>query len=167
MTERPTGRLLPADTGKDLVLTRAYRAPIEDVWASITESDRTARWFGPWEGEAGPGRTVKVCMVFEEGQPWMELRIDTCEPPRRLAVSAIDDHGSWRLELALSETAGTTELRFTHRLGTDTEIAQLPQVGPGWEYYLDMLGAARAQTGRPDFAHYYPAMREYYAGLID
>ncbi|MGK8523146.1 SRPBCC family protein [Nocardia asteroides] len=167
MTERPTGRLFPANTGRDLVLIRTYRAPIEDVWASVTESDRTARWFGPWEGEAAPGRTIKIQMVFEEEQPWMELRIDACEPPHRLAVSAVDDHGAWRLELALSETAGSTELRFTHHLRTDTEIAQLPQVGPGWEYYLDMLGAARAQTDRPDFAHYYPAMREFYARLLD
>ncbi len=30
-----------------------------------------------------------------------------------------------------------------------------------------MLGAARAQTDRPDFAHYYPAMQEYYARLVD
>ncbi|MBF6165962.1 SRPBCC family protein [Streptomyces gardneri] len=167
MTKRPTGQLFPADTGRDLVLTRTYRAPIDDVWASVTESDRTARWFGPWEGEAGAGRTVKVHLAFEDGQPWMELRIDACEPPHRLAVSAIDDHGCWRLDLALRETAGTTELRFTQHLLTDTEIAQVPHIGPGWEYYLDMLGAARAQSDRPDFAHYYPAMEEYYARLID
>ncbi|MBF6225361.1 SRPBCC family protein [Nocardia abscessus] len=167
MTKRPTGRLFPAEAGKDLVLIRTYRAPIEDVWASVTEPDRTARWFGPWEGEAGPGRTIKVQMVFEDEQPWTQMRIDACEPPRRLAVSAVDDHGSWQLDLALRETAGTTELRFTHHLRTDTEIAQLPHVGPGWEYYLDMLGAARAQTDRPDFAHYYPAMQDHYARLLD
>ncbi|MEV6323366.1 SRPBCC family protein [Nocardia sp. NPDC051787] len=167
MTKRPTGRLFPASTGKDLVLVRTYRAPIEDVWASVTESDRTARWFGPWEGEAAPGRTIKVQMAFEDEQPWNEWHIDACEPPHRLAVSAIDEHGSWRLDLTLSESAGTTELRFTHHLRTDTEIAQLPHVGPGWEYYLDMLGAARAQTDRPDFDAYYPAMQEYYARLLD
>ncbi|BDT90224.1 hypothetical protein IFM12275_02000 [Nocardia sputorum] len=167
MTKQPTGRLFPADTGRDLVLIRTYRAPIEDVWASVTEPDRTARWFGPWEGEAGPGRTIKLQMVFEDQQPWMQLRIDACEPPHRLAVSAIDDHGDWQLGLTLREAAGTTELRFTHHLRSDTEITQLPQVGPGWEYYLDMLGAARAQNDRPDFAHYYPAMQEYYARLVD
>ncbi|WP_067470481.1 SRPBCC family protein [Nocardia amamiensis] len=167
MTKQPTGRLFPAGTGKDLVLVRTYRAPIDDVWASVTESDRTARWFGPWQGEAGPGRTIKVQLAFEDEQPWTEMHIDACEPPHRLAVSAIDDQGSWRLELVLSESAGTTELRFTHHLLTDTEIAQVPQVGPGWEYYLDMLGAARAQTDRPDFSAYYPAMQDYYARLLD
>lgn len=167
MTKQPTGRLFPADTGRDLVLIRTYRAPIEDVWASVTEPDRTARWFGPWEGEAGPGRTIELQMAFEDQQPWMQLRIDACEPPHRLAVSAVDDHDDWQLDLTLRETAGTTELRFTHHLRSDTEITQLPQVGPGWEYYLDMLGAARAHNDRPDFAHYYPAMQEYYARLVD
>jgi uncharacterized protein YndB with AHSA1/START domain len=162
MTPRPTGRLFPAQTGRDLVLTRSYRAPIEDVWASITESDRTARWFGPWEGEAGAGKTIKVQMVFEDDEPWMDMRIDACEPPRHLGVSAEDEAGSWFLDVELTETDGTTELRFTHHLRTDDEIAQAPQVGPGWEFYLDLLGAARTGTDRPDFDDYYPAMQEYY-----
>src|SRR5690606_23244134 len=113
MTPRPTGRLFPAQTGRDLVLTRTYRAPIEDVWASITESDRTARWFGPWEGEAGPGKTIKVQMAFEDDEPWMDMRIDACEPPRHLGVSAEDEAGSWFLDVELTETDGSTELRFT------------------------------------------------------
>ncbi|WP_406279619.1 SRPBCC family protein [Nocardia sp. NBC_00881] len=167
MTKRPTGRLFPAEAGKDLVLIRTYRAPIGDVWASVTESDRTARWFGPWVGEPGPGRTIKVQMAFEDDQPWMELHIDACEPPHRLAMSAIDDAGAWRLEVVLAEVADITELRFSHHLPTDTEIAQLPQVGPGWEYYLDMLEAARSGTDRPDFGEYYPAMQQYYEQLSD
>ncbi|MBF6345791.1 SRPBCC family protein [Nocardia cyriacigeorgica] len=166
MTPRPTGRLFPAPTGRDLVLTRSYRAPIEDVWASITESDRTARWFGPWQGEAGPGKTIKVQMAFEDEQPWMDMRIDTCEPPHRLGVSAEDEAGSWFLDVELTETDGTTELRFTHHLRSDDEVAQAPQVGPGWEFYLDMLGAARANTAHPDFDDYYPAMKSYYEEQI-
>jgi len=27
-------------------MSRTFRAPIEDVWASLTESERTVRWFG-------------------------------------------------------------------------------------------------------------------------
>ncbi|WP_067708583.1 SRPBCC family protein [Nocardia yamanashiensis] len=166
MTPTPTGRLLGAEQGRDLVLTRTYRAPIEDVWASVTESERTARWFGPWTGDAGPGRTIKVQMAFEEEQPWMDMQVDICEPPRRLGISAVDDDGSWRLELTLTETDGVTELRFIHHLLTEAEIAQIPQVGPGWEYYLDMLGAARDDSPRPDFNDYYPNMAAYYENLM-
>ncbi|WP_040836481.1 SRPBCC family protein [Nocardia brevicatena] len=161
-TPDPNGRLRHTATGRDLVLTRTYRAPIDDIWASITEPERTARWIGPWEGEAGPGKTVRLQMVFEEEQLWFDATIDICEPPRRLVIRTIDDHGSWHLEAVLSERDGTTELVFTHHLDSEANIAE---VGPGWEYYLDALGASRTGAPRPDFDDYFPAMKSYYEGL--
>ncbi|MFD5315726.1 SRPBCC family protein [Streptomyces sp. NPDC127098] len=162
MTPAPTGRLVPTPTGHDLILTRTYRAPAVDVWASVTEPERTARWFGPWRGEAGPGRTIEVRMMFEESAPWYPMRIESCEPPRRLAVSTEDEAGSWLMELLLTETDGTTELRLVHHL-TSTE--HLGATGPGWEYYLDMLTAAHTGEPRPDFADYYPAQQAYFESL--
>ncbi|MBF6176387.1 SRPBCC family protein [Nocardia blacklockiae] len=166
MTPTPTGRLLAAAQGRDLVLTRTYRAPIDDVWASVTEPERTARWFGPWTGDPGPGRNIKVQMAFEEEQPWMDMRIDACDPPHRLGVSAVDEHGAWRLELLLTESEGVTELRFIHHLLTEPEIAQVTHVGPGWEYYLDRLGAARTNAPHPNFADYFPSMSAHYESLL-
>jgi len=155
MSPTPTGRLF----GIDLVLTRTFHAPVDDVWASITESDRTARWFGPWKGDPGVGHTIQVQMIHEEGQPWMDLTIDMCEPPRLLALSSQGQHGSWHMEIELTETAGVTELRFTHHL-TDTD--GVGEVGSGWEFYLDALVAARAGQSTPDFNDYYPSMKEYF-----
>ena len=155
MSPTPTGRLF----GNDLVLTRTFRAPRADVWASLTDPDRTARWFGRWEGDAAPGHTIKVQMIQEEGSPWMDMTIDACEPPHRLAVSSVDEHGSWHLDLALAETAGVTELRFTQHL-TGTE--SVGDVGPGWEYYLDTLVASRDGRPAPDWNDYYPAMKEHF-----
>ena len=37
----------------------AARRTIDDVWASITESQRTARWFCSWEGDATPGKVIR------------------------------------------------------------------------------------------------------------
>ncbi len=162
MTRIPTGRLLRAEAGSDLVLTRTFRASAEDVWASVTESDRTARWFGPWEGDAAPGRTIKVQMCFEEGSPWCEMRIDACEPPRRLAVSMTDAAGIWHLELLLSESDGSTELKLVHHLASEEHLGE---TGAGWEYYLDMLVASRDGSPRPDFDDYYPAMKPYFDSL--
>jgi len=158
MTPTPTGRLV----GRDLVLTRTFRAPIDDVWASVTEPERTARWFGPWTGEAGPGRTVRLTMGLEDGAPACDLRIDACEPPHRLAVSMIDALGHWRMTLDLTERDGVTELRLTHHLD---ETADPADVGPGWEYYLDNLVAARAGEPLPRFGDYDPSLRPHYAGL--
>ena len=158
MSNSPTGRLF----GTDLAVSRTFRAPLEDVWASVTEPDRTARWFGPWEGDAGPGRTIKVQMTYEDQTPWMSVRIDACEPPRRLAVSTTDETGHWRIELLLTHADGSTELRLVHHLDTTDGVGEM---GPGWEYYLDMLVAARDGAPLPDFGDYYPSMKQYYDGL--
>ena len=155
MSPTPTGRLF----GDDLVLTRTFRASIDDVWASLTDPVRTARWFGPWEGDAGPGRTIKVQMMHEEGKPWMDMTIDACEAPHRLAVSAMEEHGGWHMELELAETEGVTELRFTHHL---TSTDGVGEVGPGWEFYLDALVASRDDQPAPDFNDYHPAMKEHF-----
>ncbi|MFD8222824.1 SRPBCC family protein [Streptomyces massasporeus] len=163
MNPEPTGRLVPTPSGFDLILTRTYRASADDVWASVTEPERTARWFGPWRGEAAPGRTIEVQMAYEESAPWFPARIDACEPPRRLAVSTQEEAGSWSLELLLSETEGATEVRLIHHL---TSTDQLGSIGPGWEYYLDMLTASRTDGPRPDFEDYYPSQKAYFESLV-
>ncbi|MER6677453.1 SRPBCC family protein [Streptomyces sp. NPDC000983] len=162
MTPDPSTQLVPTPTGYDLVLTRTYRAGAEDVWASVTEPERTARWFGPWRGEAAPGRTIEVQLAFEDSAPWSPMRIDACEAPRRLAVSTKDEAGEWLLELLLTEADGTTELRLVQHL---TSAEQIGEIGPGWEYYLDMLTAARTDAPRPDFEDYYPAQKAYFEAL--
>jgi uncharacterized protein YndB with AHSA1/START domain len=161
MTPVPNGQLVPTAEGLDLVIIRTFNAPIEDVWASITESDRTARWFGRWTGEPGPGRTIRYKMTFEGEGPDSEMLIEACEPPKRLAVRGLGAYG-WRLEAHLSENKGITEMRFTHHLDADTNVGD---VGPGWEYYLDNLVASRTGAAMPDFNDYYPSQKAYYLGL--
>jgi uncharacterized protein YndB with AHSA1/START domain len=155
MSPTPTGHV----RGKDLIVTRTFQAPIEDVWTSVTKPESTARWIGSWEGDAGPGKTVRFQMLHEKGQPWADMLIEACEAPRHLAVMTKDDVGEWRLELTLTQTGDTTELRFVHHL-SDPKLAG--DVGPGWEYYLDMLVAAREGKALPSFDDYYPAQKAHY-----
>lgn len=162
MSATPTGRLVKTARGRDLVLTRSFRAPIDDVWASITESERTARWFGPWTGETGPGKTIQVTTAFEEGAEPSDVVIEACEPPRKLVLSLASPEGSWLIEVELTERDGTTELAFTHHLD---EAADAGSVGPGWEYYLDKLAAARVGAPQPEWDDYYPAQKDYYERL--
>jgi uncharacterized protein YndB with AHSA1/START domain len=164
MNPRPSGRLVPTDQGRDLVLERTFRAPIDDVWASITEPERTARWFGPWTGRGAPGETVELTMSFEEGDTPSQVRIEACEPPRRLLVVVEDAAGSWLLEAELSETDGVTTLVLTHHLSSDADPAS---VGPGWEYYLDRLVAAREGGAKPEWDDYYPEQKGYYESLSE
>jgi uncharacterized protein YndB with AHSA1/START domain len=155
MSPTPTGRLF----GNDLVLTRTFHAPVADVWASLTDSDRTARWFGPWKGDAAPGSTIQVQMVQEESQPWMDMTIDACEPPRRLALSSVSEHGSWHLDMQLAESDGVTELRFTQHMADTDGVGE---IGPGWEFYLDALVASRDGQPPPQFDDYYPSMKQHF-----
>ena len=101
-------------------------------------------------------------MAFEDQAPWFDVRIDACDPPRRLALTMQDESGDQRLELLLSHTAGRTELRLVHHLDG---VEATGDMGPGWEYYLDMLIASRDGLPTPSFDDYYPAMKPYYEGL--
>jgi uncharacterized protein YndB with AHSA1/START domain len=144
----PTGKLLATEGGRDLVLRRSFPAGIDDVWAEFADPERTARWFGPWSGDARPGGKIACRMAFEEGEPEVEMTIEACEAPSHLALHSVDDHGSWLLDIYLREEGDGTELELVHHLD---EKAQPEFVGPGWEYYLDML---------------VPAQQSYYEGLV-
>jgi uncharacterized protein YndB with AHSA1/START domain len=159
-TPQPTGRL----DGNDLIITRTFRAPIDDVWTSVTSSESTARWFGPWEGTPGTGSKIRVQMGFEKDSPWMDnVTIEKCEAPRHLHLISRSSWGTTDMELTLSEAAGTTTLRFVHHL-TDRKGAG--DYGPGWEYYLDNLVAMREGRPLPKFEDYHPGQKPYFEALL-
>lgn len=162
MTPAPTGRI---ESGDRLVLTRTFRAPLADVWAAVTDSDRLARWYGTWTGDPSSGR-VEVLMTAEDQARPEALLIRRCVPPRHLAVTLGEGADAWRVDLDLHDEGRTVTLRLFHR---DPDPADLESVGPGWEYYLDRLVAAET-GGDPDTVDfgrdYHPAMGAYYRGLV-
>jgi uncharacterized protein YndB with AHSA1/START domain len=161
MSKSPTGRVVSVAGGHALVLERTFKAPIEDVWASITESERLERWIGRWEGEPGPGRTIRFLMTAEEAAEPEDVRIIDCEPPRLLRMVFDQGPDGWHVDLTLNESDGVTTLRFTQGIGDGLDISD---VGPGWEYYLDRLVAARAGTPLPEWGSDYLGQSEHYAG---
>ena len=133
MTPTPTGQVIPTAIGRDLVLERVLPGSIDDAWASITESDRLARWFCTWTGEPRVGATLELTLVAEEGDATSQAEILACEPPTHLAVSTRQQHPQGvasspvsRVLPALSPSScgrrqeGTTALRAAHCI---------PQVG--------------------------------------
>ena len=66
-------------------------------------------------------------MGFEDEAPWLEKRIDACEPPRRLALS--NEGGDMRIELLLSEIDGETELQLVHHLDPTDDISAYGRAG--------------------------------------
>ncbi len=159
MSPEPTGRLRAGD----LIVTRTFRAPIDDVWTSVTRSESTARWYGPWEpAPGGDDRKIRLQMAFEEGQPWLDGTIERCEPPHLLTLRTKSTYGEKVLSLKLTEAAGVTTLELVHH---DVNRKAIGELGPGWEYYLDMLVAARQGAALPAFESYYPAQKAYFAAL--
>lgn len=163
MNPTPTGALRITVVGRELVLERTFHAPIDDVWASVTEPERLDRWIGTWAGEAGVGRTVSFTMNAEEEAVAEDATIVECEPPRRLVVDlASPGDAPWRLSLDLAEADGLTTLTFAQVV---TDGIDVGDVGPGWEFYLDRLVAARTGHPLPTFDPYLEAHRAYYSSL--
>jgi uncharacterized protein YndB with AHSA1/START domain len=161
MTPTPTGKVIPTAIGRDLVLERVLPGSIDDAWASITESDRLARWFCTWTGEARVGATLDLSLVAEEGDATSQAEITACEPPTHLAVSTHAQGGSWLLEATLTPIdSDHTRLRFVHHLD---EEAKSEEIGPGWEYYLGRLVAAMNGSPMPDWDDYWPSLGSAYA----
>ncbi|MBF0663470.1 MULTISPECIES: SRPBCC family protein [unclassified Rhodococcus (in: high G+C Gram-positive bacteria)] len=158
-TPKPTGKLVNGSEGLDLVVTRTLPGSVYDAWASITEPERTARWVGRWEGTGAVGETIRVQMGFEEGAPWEDVEITECDAPHRLGLRTISEQGAWDVSFELSEDGERSEIRFVHHRVAAAEVGD---VGPGWEYYLDQLVASVSGAPLRSFDDYFPAQREYF-----
>ncbi|WP_028651842.1 SRPBCC family protein [Nocardioides halotolerans] len=163
----PTGRIEQRDGQHVLIQTREFRAPVEDVWAAVTEPDRLARWIGSWTGDPTEG-SVEFRMLFEgEDHEAETMTIRVCEPPHRLHLTSHAGDDVWLLELDLTHADGVTTLTFSQP-GVSAE--QLGGVGPGWDYYLDRLVDVEtgADPARRDFERdYYPATSAHYTDQVD
>ena len=125
------------DGRRRLVFRRSWPDPAADVWAALTEPERSVRWIGRYDGPTGAGAEGDFTMTAEEGAPVGRVRIEECRPPHRLVVQFLDEM-AWRIELDLTEDAGTTTLVFTQVLPDDTGLAD---IATGWHWYLDRLDA--------------------------
>lgn len=166
-TPTPTGGRETRDGHDSVVLTRSFAAPIESVWAAVTESDRLERWIGPWTGDPTSGSVLFHMNAEGDGTPTETFTIDACDPPRRLALTSTSESNDdvWHFALDLAEADGRTMLTFSQSV-PDAEMAA--SVGPGWEYYLDRLVAA--ETGQDvaalEWDDYYPSQSDHYRALF-
>ncbi|MER8024462.1 SRPBCC domain-containing protein [Glutamicibacter protophormiae] len=160
-TPKPSGRVEKNANGIDLVLTRILPLELQEAWAAITESEKTSRWIGRWEGTGAQGQTIRLQMGFEEGSSWSDVVIAECRAPNYLRVQTVDDSGSWDLSIDLASADEATELRFVHRGLVPGAVGD---IGPGWEYYFDQLLASITGGPLPVWDDYYPAQRGYFQG---
>ena len=166
MSPDVTGRRETRNGHDSVVFERTFRAPIESVWAAITESDRLERWVGTWTGDPASGSVLFQMNAEGDGVKPETFTIEACAPPHRLALTSNveGEQNVWHFVLDLSEDAGTTTLTFSQSV-PGAEMAS--GVGPGWEYYLDRLVAAEtgADVAAIDFDDYYPSQSDHYRAL--
>ncbi|WP_110182766.1 SRPBCC family protein [Nocardioides solisilvae] len=167
MSPRPTGRRGTRGEQDRLVLERTFAAPVEAVWAAVTESERLARWIGTWTGDPATGSVALLMNAEGDDVRPQTFTILACEPPRLLELTAGAEGGEegWHLLLELDEHDGSTTLTFSQFV-SDAETAA--GVGPGWEYYLDRLVAAETggDVAAVDFDDYHPAQGDHYRSLF-
>lgn len=131
--------------------TRTLPAPIERVWAYVTESDKRATWLAGGEMELRVGGKVHLHFLHKNLSPNEEPPEDfrdvhyegadkegvvtQCDPPHLLAFTWNETS---EVSFHLTPVADGTRLELIHRkLDPTTNL----YVSSGWQLHLDILSA--------------------------
>ena len=144
-TDTRYGSVEPEGDRTRLEFRRTWPDDGDDVWAALTDPERTARWIGTYDGERRNGATGRLTMTAEEGAPSERLTIVECIEPHRLVVEWPDMDG-WRMEIDLVSQRGGTTLIMVQRFANAAAAAA---VATGWHWNLDRLDAEIAGTEPP------------------
>ncbi|MCP2370176.1 uncharacterized protein YndB with AHSA1/START domain [Agromyces terreus] len=161
MTAKPTGHYLQRTDGLYLQFDRLFHAPIEDVWYSLTNPTAMKSWIGTYTGRPSTGG-VRFQMI-EEGADWMNVSILECDAPHRFTADSGSGPTAVRVFCHLVEGGGMTTLTLGQRVSGADDAAS---IGPGWDYYLDRLIAARNRAPHPVWETYYPVFSGFYRDLV-
>lgn len=165
MTAKPTGHYALKPDGLYLQFDRLFHAPIEDVWFSLTNATAMQAWIGTYTGRPATGgvRFMMTAEVELGAEPeWEDVAILECAPPHRFLADSGSGPTAMRVFCHLVEGGGMTTLTLANRLQSPADAASM---GPGWDWYLDRLVAARARREMPAWETYYPAFSPYYRDL--
>ena len=128
-------------------------APVEKVWAAVTEPEHVSRWFGHTVLDgSGPGATGS--MTFE-GQAPIPLRVEALEAPRSVSYrwgnddalgappAVLDEATSTVFTFTLEPVDGGTRLTVVESgfEGTSDPLGNLESHRTGWDSELDKLVA--------------------------
>ncbi|HET9877694.1 MAG TPA: SRPBCC family protein [Candidatus Limnocylindria bacterium] len=117
-----------------VLLRRAYRASVEDVWDAVTDPERIRRWFMPVSGDLREGGDFQL-----EGNAGG--RILRCDAPTLLRVTFGGDTSLVELRLtADGDDATTLVLEHTVPMEMAGSGAGALYVGPGWDGAFLALG---------------------------
>jgi uncharacterized protein YndB with AHSA1/START domain len=156
------GTITPVDAAHATIrFERRLPAPIERVWAAITDPGQLATWLAASSVDLRAGGTVEH--VFDPADPGGQVTgiILRIEPMTILEYE-------WRflgepdsiLRYDLVADGDTTVVTLTHRL---LGIDQVSGYGAGWHAYLDTLAAVLTRTDAPDWDTRFAEVKAAYA----
>lgn len=123
-------------TTKIATAVRTYPTGRDDLWSTLTEPERLARWFLPIEGDLAVGG--KYQLIGNAGGT-----VEACRAPERFALTwEMQGMVSW-LEVSLTEADGGTTMSLRHEAPFDEGFwSQFGPgaVGVGWDLALMGLG---------------------------
>ena len=143
---RILGNLGSADGRGVVRMEDRYDTDIDDLWSAITDPQRLARWLGEIDGDLRLGGTYHA-RYYASG--WEgDIRIDACEPPRRLRLINVDDKPDEHvIEVTLTADGDQTVLVWEAR-GMPLEL--LFAYGAGIQVHVEDLTAYIAGRERCD-----------------
>jgi uncharacterized protein YndB with AHSA1/START domain len=144
-TDTRYGTVEPEEGRTRLEFRRTWPDDGDDVWAALTEPERTTRWIGTYEGDRRTGAAGTFRMTFEGDAPPEPMTIVECIEPHRLVLEWPDMDGR-RCEIDLVSQRGGTTMIFVQRFD---DTAALPAVATGWHWNLDRLDAEISGTEPP------------------
>ncbi|PPF42215.1 hypothetical protein C5B85_16835 [Pseudoclavibacter sp. AY1F1] len=173
-TDTVAGTAAGTDTAADTAATdtesirieRTVAVAREELWLWLTESAKTAQWIGPWHYVDESAGQIGLQLVAEEGAPASGATIRRCEAPGLLEVLTEDSAGSWHLRISLESAVAGTEPGTEAGTGTtrdstllvfehfDVPKAMLTDIRAGWNFYLDLMLAAKDGLEKPRFEDY-------------
>jgi uncharacterized protein YndB with AHSA1/START domain len=116
-------------------LEDVYATDIDDLWSAITTPDRVKRWIAEIQGDTTVGNWFPASFTSNwDGK----LRVDVCEAPHHLRVSATDGETATIMEAWLTSEGDGTRLVVEER---GLVLEDVAYHGSGWQTHLEDLKA--------------------------
>lgn len=144
------GRFVATDT---FVLERRLKAPIERVWAYITDGEKRARWFTGGDTLSAEGQAFSILFAhrnitdetpperwaaMKSGEFTMTGRVLAYDPPNLLTITFGEKNIS-EVSFALRAVGEETVLTLTHsKIATGADARNY---AGGWTAHVETLGA--------------------------
>ena len=152
-----------------------YGTGIDDLWSALTDPGRLASWYGQVEGDLRLGGQFRLHV--EDADSDATGRVEACEPPRRLQVTARETEESYRrgkgvppydeaLYATLTADGDQTILAIEVR---GMPLDKIAFYGTGWQIHAEDLAAYLAGRERGEaearWAELVPAYQELAANI--